>query len=134
VVALVGFAATLGSFTSFFTAALFVVVTLVSLVADFLVAEGFAALVAVAVDLVLVVVDFAGAFLVVVVVLDVLAGLFWPACQLCLVASSLLPHLLGVSVIVLSGLWRQLNASRETYMKGVRGRLTDVVTDIPLGR
>lgn len=134
VVAFVGFAATLGSFTSFFTAALFDVVSLVTLVVDFLVAEGFAALVAVAVDLVLVVVDFAGAFLVAVVDLVVFAGLFWTVHQLYSAALSLVHYLLGVSFIVLSGLWRQLDASRKTYTRRVRGRLTDAVTDIPLGR
>ena len=132
VVALAGFAATLGSLISFFTVALFVVVSLTSLVADFLVAVGFAALVAVDVDLVLVVVDFAGAFLV-VVDLDVFAGLFWPVHQLCSAASSLLPYLLGVDIIVLDSLWRELDASRKTY-KRVRGHLMDVITDIPLGR
>ena len=133
VVAFAGFAATLGSLTSFFTAALFVVVSLASLVADFLVAEGLVALVLVAVDLVLVVVDFAGAFLV-VVDLDVFAGLFWPGRQLCSAASSLLPYLLGVGVTVLNSLWRELDASRKTYTKRVRGYPTDVVTSIPLGR
>jgi len=62
-VAFTGFAATLGSLASFFTAAFFVVVSLVSLAAGFLAAAGFAALVAVAVDLDLVPVDFAGVFL-----------------------------------------------------------------------
>ena len=133
VVAFAGFATTLGSLISFFTVALFVVVSLASLVADFLVVEGFAALVAVAVDLVLVVVDFAGAFLV-VVDLDVFAGLFWPVHQLCSTAPNLLPYLLGVGVTVLNSLWRELDASGKTYTKGMRGPPTDVVTGIPLGR
>ena len=134
VVAFAGFAATLGSLTSFFTAALFVVVSLTSLAADFLVVVDFAALVVAAVDLVLVVVDFAGAFLVVVVDLVVFAGLFWPTHQLCSATSILLPYLLGVGVVVFSGLWRELNAPRKTYTKRVRGCLMDAMTGIPLGR
>ena len=133
VVAFAGLAATLGSLTSFFTVALFVVVSLASLAADFLVAEGFAALVAVAVDLVLVVVDFAGAFLV-AVDLDVFAGLFWPVHQLCAAVSGSLPYLLGVGVTVLNCLWRELDASGKTYRKRVRRYSMDAVTGIPLGR
>jgi len=133
VVALAGLAATLGSLISFFTVALFVVVSLASLVADFLVAEGFAALVAVDVDLVLVVVDFAGAFLV-VVDLDVFEGLFWSVHQLCSATSSLRPYLLGADVIVLNSLWRELDAPGKAYTKRVRGHPMDGAAGIPLGR
>jgi hypothetical protein len=75
VVVFAGLATTLGSLTSLFTVVFFVVVSLASLVVDLLVVGGFAALVAVVVDLDLEV-DFAGTFL--VVVLDTFAGLFWP--------------------------------------------------------
>lgn len=77
VVVFAGLAEALGSLVSFFTAVLFAVVSLVSLVAILLVVEDFAALAEVAVDLDLEV-DLAGAFLVVVVDLDAFAGLFWP--------------------------------------------------------
>jgi hypothetical protein len=73
VVALAGLAATLGSLASFFTLVFFVM-SLTSFMAGFLVVDDFAALVVVAVDLDLVV-DLAGAFL--VVVLDAFVGLFW---------------------------------------------------------
>lgn len=81
-----GLAATLGSLTSFFAVAFFAVsldsLAAVSfLLAGFFVAEDFAALVAVAVDLDFEV-DFAGVFFA-EVALDVFAGLFYSGYELC---------------------------------------------------